>query len=982
VRSSLLCRAPLLSIVLVAAASCRDLPLEARAEPPGAVAGMSHLIGCRVDLKEKRTQCLPLDHAAEQVRGFRMQIIPNAQWMVETGAGSYTPGDSTYRLQMRVVNDSPDAMGTPDGSTVTGIKVFLPFRPMGYHGNTGDTLSDPYGVLIPPLESINNSVHARNPDGVQSFTRADQPFWHYPELIQPGAVTNWREWQFTLHPEVSVFYFSVGIFAAAPGEPTIPAEIPNGFLISNDSLAALYAPSRSVYVHPRMAGPYPPDVVLITFQPGAALEEKQAALDVIGGRVIGGLWGAYYVLVPPTSNSSEPPVWIAIDRLSVLPQVRRAIPDVTVGLINHSRLPNDGAGWTSTDWNLHAALASGPRWGHEAIELPLAWGCEVGNDSATVAVLDLTDGHSRWVYSIVAASVNDNVGMAGTMWNGRVTRADASRAGTATTPPEVSANIVADIRSAFQDPMHVLNFSWGQGYFDSHGNQILPNPGDSSHVVRADNLARQIRDLLVAFETEYNHRPLYVIAAGNNRVDARMAGLPQLAADAALRSRVVVVGGTEIVRTGLHRTFWTTVDPIERGSNFSATLVEIVAPAGGVRVDSAGVLDTASGTSFAAPYVSGVAGLLRSFDPRLSADSLKILILEGARRSRWHSVHAGTTYPHLNAYEALRAAAARRTAPLCGNPIFQDSIGNVHVRRDTLWMSGPDSAAVRLEMLFTTADTLPEVMHGGKRIRFAGGNGREWALVGAAPVWESRTGMADTVANATLGAKNGHAHALPTTPGSMVSVTKTRISSTQERFDVSVNGVLVRSIDGPLAQAAQNRQSHCVYWPTAEGPGACYPGYTRTSYTDSLVTTATVGFSPVGDTVVLAISRDSVAFFVDHTISLGADSWRPHGLDRKTLPTTMYHISVATGGYRSWQIDGAVERVGSSENGRELALQVRSRFSYTSYPLPGEFLVNQANVCTGVFTRADGQVIFRSPARNLTFFGVTRACYPSVAFAP
>lgn len=127
---------------------------------------------------------------------------------------------------------------------------------------------------------------------------------------------------------------------AGPGEPTIPTTPPDGFLISDDSVVALYAKGRQIYVHPRVAGPYPPDVVLITFHPSATQDEKQAALDLVCGRVIGGGWGAYYVLVP-LDDSAQGAVWTAIDQLVVLPQVLHADPDVMASLVVHASRPED-----------------------------------------------------------------------------------------------------------------------------------------------------------------------------------------------------------------------------------------------------------------------------------------------------------------------------------------------------------------------------------------------------------------------------------------------------------------------------------------------------------------------------------------------------------------------------------------------------------------------------------------------------------------
>lgn len=106
---------------------------------------------------------------------------------------------------------------------------------------------------------------------------------------------------------------------------------PEGWLISDDSVAALYSLPRLVLSHPRLSGPYPRSVVMVLFQPSATLEERLAAIELVQGRLVGGM-GNDYLLVIDDDGTADP-LWAAIDTLCTLPQVFDANPEiVTLGL--------------------------------------------------------------------------------------------------------------------------------------------------------------------------------------------------------------------------------------------------------------------------------------------------------------------------------------------------------------------------------------------------------------------------------------------------------------------------------------------------------------------------------------------------------------------------------------------------------------------------------------------------------------------------
>jgi hypothetical protein len=165
-------------------------------------------------------------------------------------------------------------------------------------------------------------------------------------------------------------------------------------------------------------------------------------------------------------------------------------------------------------------------------------------------------------------------------------------------------------------------------------------------------------------------------------------------------------------------------DSIERGSD-TGSLVTLAAPGGGVVGHAVGVT-AIEGTSFAAPHVAGVAGLLKSFDPRLSADSLKILLVNGAANG--HRKSGG--YDYLDAYESLKLASARRGAPICGNRVWAEG-GNVLIERG--------AAAVDTVPTGDTATIEVNPLHGGRRIvtrSFAATRAFRWAAPGT---WVSDT---------------------------------------------------------------------------------------------------------------------------------------------------------------------------------------------------------------------------------------------------
>ena len=104
-------------------------------------------------------------------------------------------------------------------------------------------------------------------------------------------------------------------------------------------------------------------------------------------------------------------------------------------------------------------------------------------------------------------------------------------------------------------------------------------------------------------------------------------------------------------------------------SNFGAEQVDVFAPGTDIRSTSPDdEYEAASGTSFAAPVVSGIAALLMTYYPQLSAQDVRRIILESAvplrdvmvvRPGAEDQVRFGelsTTGAIVNAYRAVQMA--------------------------------------------------------------------------------------------------------------------------------------------------------------------------------------------------------------------------------------------------------------------------------------------------------------------------------------
>jgi len=295
---------------------------------------------------------------------------------------------------------------------------------------------------------------------------------------------------------------------------------------------------------------------------------------------------------------------------------------------------------------------NGNQWGLTAINAPDAWEAYRGKLYDTkVGVVDngfhlthedlrlqasniynrnIADkNHGSHVIGTIGAIHSNGVGVAGVM--------DASRSslyGYDCFPDAAytgDADIITGLGWAVANGAKAINFSIGSNCsYDASEDKLY------SDAMR--NLLAKGYDFVV------------VHSAGNSRVNASRNAVFAQVTDPALRQRIITVGA---------------VDRSYQMASFTnyGPLVDVVAP--GVSIYSSAALNdtsyaTYSGTSMAAPHVTGLAGLVWSADPGLTGSMVKQIIVDSAKESGRAIVDTRSVVPanQRRTYYMVNAKAA------------------------------------------------------------------------------------------------------------------------------------------------------------------------------------------------------------------------------------------------------------------------------------------------------------------------------------
>lgn len=540
------------------------------------------------------------------------------------------------------------------------------------------------------------------------------------QLLMPNAVSRRRWLEFSgsdWSQRVRIKLPTVATVA-----PTVPAIAPDS--VPAGTLQAMRADSNITHDDaPEMSGSFARNVVLVIFKTTATQQQRAAILASVGGTVVGGFGagggGMYYVQLAGPSTTQH--LFSVIATLRADPNVKLAVPDLLEPISPTYRIPSDGTAFRSCRTLAETAFGSSANsvWGLEAVSAPLAWGCSTGDPAIPISVVDqwfrsdvdlspnLTQPtpwsspmypHGTEVASVLAARGNNGVGATGLMWNASVSLWDrlAFLPGTRS-----GFEFYQQLVNAGNSGARIINVSSARYWLGTVGRLPRNDTADSTTVL---NIAAVFRQAIEQLDVG-GRNPLFVVAASNDGVDAFWGGLTQLSADSVYGNQVVVVSAAQV--DGSLAAF------SNRNASAGTRYATLAAPGKDISVlVGGGSVSVDSGTSFAAPFVSGTAGLLLSLDPSIGNSELKPLLINGAlRRGRTISdSRGGAALPLLDVYSSLRLVAERAGAPLCGNRVWASNHA-IHVERgstvETLPVTLPTDSVWNVE-----------VAHGGKQINY------------------------------------------------------------------------------------------------------------------------------------------------------------------------------------------------------------------------------------------------------------------------
>jgi hypothetical protein len=186
-------------ILLLAAAACTDRHVLApETPPPGQPPAPLAQLECRVDVRQAVLTCSPVTQSLDLPGGIRGEIVGGQDVYVKiTSSGtSYDSGTEILQSNLTVQNLLQKAMGTSDGTTVTGVDVFFATGPTTTAGTGTVTVNAPTGT----------------------FTAMDQPYFHYSEILSPFEVSSAMNWTFDVPSTVEFFSFTLLVSALTADE--------------------------------------------------------------------------------------------------------------------------------------------------------------------------------------------------------------------------------------------------------------------------------------------------------------------------------------------------------------------------------------------------------------------------------------------------------------------------------------------------------------------------------------------------------------------------------------------------------------------------------------------------------------------------------------------------------------------------------------------------------------------------------------------
>jgi len=451
--------------------------------------------------------------------------------------------------------------------------------------------------------------------------------------------------------------------------------------------------------------------IIVTFQDEISKDIVDNIILEINGKIIGWISELNEYQVQINDNPSLEDLNSIVAILNDKPEVEYAILNTIIDINMEPDDPKwfDGIDWDWTNWS--ESDPRGRNWGLETIYAPSAWdnsydyvkigiidfgfsvthedlkfqSARSNNNSSYAKLTDFEDipekcgglysaqskksqliscnNHGTHVAGIIASGNNNNVGISGVVpkpllyaW-----RTDGQ-----------SFDIKYGIMWLLSKGVKIINLSLG-----TYTKKALCRTPETSNQNDMQTYILNKRMYWTSFikKIQDKYDPLFIQAAGNEAILSQWGGVFNSISDSELRKSIIIVGSITCTPRRLNPPPFPALftSPHYYISNFSnyGSRVDIYAPGKDIYSSkyynsegnySNNEYETLSGTSMAAPHVTGVAALVSSINTNLTSKQIKQIIVETSDR---HFTHIGQRCGILNAKKATdKASSDTATIPI------------------------------------------------------------------------------------------------------------------------------------------------------------------------------------------------------------------------------------------------------------------------------------------------------------------------------
>ena len=439
---------------------------------------------------------------------------------------------------------------------------------------------------------------------------------------------------------------------------------------------------------------YIDNVIIVFFKDDVTEIEIQNAINIVDGKIIGSLPIVKQYQVQVTESSL-----LQLESLCNQLMKSEVVDYATYDgvLVNSDQVePNDpgkkDAFSEKQDWN--EATPTGNNWWAEAVYAPSAWKYNDRMQKISIGVLDGgvdyeheelknkvkfispvndKDDHGTHVCGIIAAEANNKKGITGLLWNAdlltwdiHLTDSDYKILKDNNETWSTESQMYGGLVVLVQKGAKVVNLSQGKGESDSTSEEFVSREGRLASQYMYMMLKNQYDFVVIQSSGNGNSNHISVDAIYNG-------GFCSINKDNCRHDDTVTIDDiiNRVIVVGAAKNDWGN-SYTQRSTSNAGDRVDICAPGEDVfstvpgdvvwAFEFSGGYGEMSGTSMAAPIVSGIAGMVWAVNPSLSGNQVKQIVC--ARENTYYDVadNKERNHPLDNTYRLVNAQLAVEAA--------------------------------------------------------------------------------------------------------------------------------------------------------------------------------------------------------------------------------------------------------------------------------------------------------------------------------